>query len=971
MKTEKYYNDLNTLHIGTEPNRAYYEVYSDIENARGGSENRKMLLNGEWDFAYFNCIDEVPDDFITGNTEGFSKIPVPSCWQNHGYDNHQYTNVRYPFPYNPPYVPYENPCGAYVTKFNVENDLRQYLNFEGVDSCFYVWVNGEFVGYSQVSHSNSEFDITDKVKQGENTLAVLVMKWCDGSYIEDQDKLRMSGIFRDVYILSRPEKHVRDFKIETTLDGTVTIDIDANTDVSFILENEKGVIYSGGDTKIKVDKPVLWNAENPYLYTLYIVTENEVIKEKVGIREIKIEDGIFYLNGKPIKMRGANRHDSDPVTGYTISREQARKDLLLMKRHNINAVRTSHYPNAPWFTQMCDELGFYVIAEADLEIHGTSALFGGGQGNTFGLLANNPDWGEAILDRSQRNVIRDKNRPCVCLWSAGNEGGYGINIEKTLEWIKEYDPTRPTHYESATWQTCGHKNDLTNLDVISTMYATYEWIDEYFKEPGKHVLRFTDGDSTFYDMENTWVDLPEKDESKIKPYMQCEFIHAMGNGPGGIKEYIDRMYRYDGFFAAFAWEWCDHAVLRDGHYLYGGDFGEFPHDGNFCMDGLVYPDRTPHTGLLEYKQAIKPFKVTAYSNIFIVENRYDFSELSDMLTFEVNGQEMKIDVPPRGKKSFARPEGDTLMVRAFLKNDTPWAEKGYEVGFEQIVINDSVHKLKAVTADGEIDVKEEARTITITGNDFEYIFDKALGNFVKLNDVISKPVEWNVWRAPTDNDRNIAPKWRNAGYDRETVYVYDVKCETAESKAVIECHSALLPIYLQKTADICAEWTICADGTIDLKANVKVTDILPTLPRFGLRFFTKGENVKYYGYGPYESYSDKHLASYLGEFETTVSDMHEDYIKPQENGSHFGTRHVETDTLRVSSDAPFSFNASHYTQEELTNKAHNFELQKSDDTILCIDYKQNGIGQNSCGPLPLKEYRFDEKEFEWKIRIEI
>ena len=971
MKTEKYYNDLNTLHIGTEPNRAYYEVYSDIENARGGSENRKMLLNGEWDFAYFNCIDEVPDDFITGNTEGFSKIPVPSCWQNHGYDNHQYTNVRYPFPYNPPYVPYENPCGAYVTKFNVENDLRQYLNFEGVDSCFYVWVNGEFVGYSQVSHSTSEFDITDKVKQGENTLAVLVMKWCDGSYIEDQDKLRMSGIFRDVYILSRPEKHVRDFKIETTLDGTVTIDIDANTDVSFILENEKGVIYSGGDTKIKVDKPVLWNAENPYLYTLYIVTENEVIKEKVGIREIKIEDGIFYLNGKPIKMRGANRHDSDPVTGYTISREQARKDLLLMKRHNINAVRTSHYPNAPWFTQMCDELGFYVIAEADLEIHGTSALFGGGQGNTFGLLANNPDWGEAILDRSQRNVIRDKNRPCVCLWSAGNEGGYGINIEKTLEWIKEYDPTRPTHYESATWQTCGHKNDLTNLDVISTMYATYEWIDEYFKEPGKHVLRFTDGDSTFYDMENTWVDLPEKDESKIKPYMQCEFIHAMGNGPGGIKEYIDRMYRYDGFFAAFAWEWCDHAVLRDGHYLYGGDFGEFPHDGNFCMDGLVYPDRTPHTGLLEYKQAIKPFKVTAYSNIFIVENRYDFSELSDMLTFEVNGQEMKIDVPPRGKKSFARPEGDTLMVRAFLKNDTPWAEKGYEVGFEQIVINDSVPKLKAVTADGEIDVKEEARTITITGNDFEYIFDKALGNFVKLNDVISKPVEWNVWRAPTDNDRNIAPKWRNAGYDRETVYVYDVKCETAENKAVIECHSALLPIYLQKTADICAEWTICADGTIDLKANVKVTDILPTLPRFGLRFFTKGENVKYYGYGPYESYSDKHLASYLGEFETTVSDMHEDYIKPQENGSHFGTRHVETDTLRVSSDAPFSFNASHYTQEELTNKAHNFELQKSDDTILCIDYKQNGIGQNSCGPLPLKEYRFDEKEFEWRIRIEV
>lgn len=976
MKIEKYYNDLNTLHINTEPNRAYYEVYSDIENARKGNEDRKQLLNGEWDFAYFNCIDDVPEDFINGNTDGFSKIPVPSCWQNHGYDNHQYTNVRYPFPFNPPFVPYETPCGAYVTAFDGDTkisngDTKKYLNFEGVDSCFYVWVNGEFIGYSQVSHSTSEFDITDKVTEGENILAVLVMKWCDGSYIEDQDKLRMSGIFRDVYILNRPGKHVRDYKIETTLDGTISIAPDTDADVTFVLENEKGVIYRGGDTKIQIDKPVLWNAENPYLYTLYIITENEVIKERVGIREIKIEDGVFCLNNKPIKMRGVNRHDSDSVTGYTISREQAKKDLMLMKRHNINAIRTSHYPNAPWFTQLCDEYGFYVIAEADLEIHGTAAVYKGGQGNTFGLLANDPAWGEAILDRSQRNVIRDKNRPCVCLWSAGNEGGYGVNIENALKWIKEYDPMRPTHYESAAWQTCGHKNDLTNLDVISTMYAPYEWIDEYFKDPGKHVLTFTDGDSNLYDMENAWADLPEKDDSNVKPYMQCEFIHAMGNGPGGIKEYIDRLYRYDGFFAAFAWEWCDHAVLKDDKYLYGGDFGEFPHDGNFCMDGLVYPDRTPHTGLLEYKQAIKPFKVTAYSNIFIVENRYDFSELSDMLTFEVNGREMKIDVLPRGKKSFARPEGDTLMIRAYQKNDTPWAEKGYEVGFEQIIINDTIPKLEPVTADGAVTVTEQGRSIAVSGDGFEYIFDKAVGNFTKLNDVISKPVEWNIWRAPTDNDRNIAPTWRNAGYDRETNYVYDVSYEVRDGAAVINCHSALLPIYLQKTLDIFAEWTIYADGTVDLKTSVKADEIMPTLPRFGLRFFTNGENVKYYGYGPYESYSDKHLASYLGEFETTVNDMHEDYIKPQENGSHFGTRYVETDTIRVSSDTPFSFNASHYTQEELTQKAHNFELEKSAETILCIDYKQNGIGQNSCGPLPLPEYRFDEKEFEWKIRIEI
>ncbi len=972
MKLDNYHKNLKTLHVNTESERPYYEIYSDIENARRSNEDRKTMLNGDWDFAYYGCAYDVPEDFINGSTDGFKKIPVPSCWQNHGYDTHQYTNVRYPFPYNPPYVPYETPCGAYVTEFSCEkrDGERLYLNFEGVDSCLYLWINGSFVGYSQVSHSTSEFDVTDFVKDGANILAALVMKWCDGSYLEDQDKLRMSGIFRDVYILRRPETHVTDYTVTTAVDGTVTVKTD--TAASFVLEDADGkVVYSGTDGTIKIDKPVLWNAENPYLYTLYIATENEVIKDKVGIREIKIEDGIFLLNGKPIKMRGVNRHDSDPVTGYTISREQAEKDLMMMKRHNINAIRTSHYPNAPWFTQMCDEYGFYVIAEADLEIHGTSTLYGGSQESTFGLLANDLDWGEAILDRNKRSVIRDKNRPCVCLWSAGNEGGYGTNIENALHWIKSYDPTRPTHYESASCQTCGHKNDLTDLDVISTMYASYEWIDEYFKNPGVHVLHFGDGDSSFYDMEHAWTDLPEKDEKQIKPYMQCEFVHAMGNGPGGIKEYIDRMYRYDGFFGAFVWEWCDHAVYKDGKYLYGGDFGEFPHDGNFCMDGLVYPDRRPHVGLLEYKQAVKPFKITSYGKILIVENRYDFSELDDMLDFEINGETVKFDVPPRGKKSFPMPDGDTLMIKAYQKNNTPWADKGYEVGFEQIIVNDTVKALENVTAVGSVSANETERYITVSGEGFEYEFDKAVGNFTKLGGAVTSAVEWNVWRAPTDNDRNIRNIWQSAGYDRECTYVYDISCETADGAALIKCHSALIPVFLQKTVDIFAEWTIYANGVIDLKADVKVNKDLPPLPRFGLRFFTEGENVRYYGCGPYESYSDKHLASYLGEFETTVGDMHEDYVKPQENGSHFGTRYFETDTLRVSSDTPFSFSASHYTQEELTEKAHNFELEPCGETVLCVDYKQDGIGQNACGPLPLEEYRFDEKEFTWKIRIEV
>lgn len=968
MELKKYYQDLNTLHIGEEKSRAYFEVYSNIENAKKGSEDRKISLSGDWDFMYAKCADEIPDSFTEGNTDGFDKIPVPSCWQTQGYDMHQYTNVRYPFPYNPPYVPYENPCGAYVTRFNSSTDYKKYLNFEGVDSCFYVWLNGEFVGYSQVSHSTTEFDITDKTKKGENTLCVLVLKWCDGSYIEDQDKLRMSGIFRDVYILERPEKHIRDYKIETDISGKIRINTDSDTPVTYLLEDDKGELYRGNDSEINVENPVLWNAEHPYLYTLYLITEDEVIREKVGIREIKIEDGVVLLNNKPIKMRGTNRHDSDPVTGYTISREQARKDLFLMKQHNINALRTSHYPNAPWLMQMCDEYGFYVIAETDLEIHGTSALYKGSQGKTFGLIAQNPDWEKAILDRVRRNVIRDKNRPCVCLWSLGNEGGYGASFEKAGRWVKEYDTTRLTHYESSMWQTGGHINDTSMLDVESTMYADYAWIDNYFS--GKMWNRVSNGQGEEYGGAGSWSNAAE--DYIPKPYMQCEFIHAMGVGPGGIREYIDRMYRYDGFFGAFAWEWCDHAVyMGDGKYFYGGDFGEYPHDGNFCMDGLVYPDRTPHIGLLEYKQAIKPFAVKTYSNIIVVENRYDFTELSDKLYFKINGESVIFDVPPRGKKSFPRPEGDTLMIKAYLKNDEPWAKKGYEMGFEQLVINDTVPALGAVNAGGDIRVSESGIDILISGNEFEYVFDKALGNFKRIGDTVTKPVEWNIWRAPTDNDRNIVREWRLAGFDRGKTYVYECGAEQYEGYVKILCKSAVIPVALQKIIDIYSEWTVYADGTIDLDTKCKVDADMPDLPRFGLRFFTTGESIRYYGYGPHGSYSDMNLCAYLDEFEAEVDDMHEDYLKPQENGSHFGTRYVETEKLRISSDTPFSFSASHYTQEELTKKTHNFELEKIPETVLCVDYKQNGIGQNSCGPLTQKPYRFNEKEFEFKIRIEV
>ncbi|MCC8170126.1 MAG: beta-galactosidase, partial [Oscillospiraceae bacterium] len=527
---KNYHENPKILHVGTEDSRAYYIPFSDrmraLSNVREQSD-RFISLNGEWNFEYYNSVYD-----FDGFENLTNKIPVPSCWQNHGYDTHMYTNVRYPFPYEPPYVPNFTPCGAYSREFTVDVKGRFYLNFEGVDSSFYLWINDSFVGYSQVSHSTSEFDITDYVNRENNRICVLVLKWCDGSYLEDQDKFRMSGIFRDVYLLKRSENHIKDFFIKTGTDGTVSVEADREAKYTLLDLNGYEIGSAEGESAcLKIENPILWTSETPLLYTLIIEAAGEVIVQKIGLREISISGGVIYLNGKKLRIKGVNRHDSDPVKGYTISREQALTDLRLMKEHNINAVRTSHYPNSPWFTELCDELGFYVVDEADVEIHGTSAIYGGSQENTFGLLAQDERFYDAILDRVQRCVIRDKNRTSVIFWSLGNEGGYGEGFENAGRWVKEYDDMRLLHYESSVWETGGHKNDTSMLDVMSNMYATPERIRDYFEN---------------------------KEDSK--PFIQCEYIHAMGNGPGGIDEYIELMDKYDGFVGGFVWEWCDHAV---------------------------------------------------------------------------------------------------------------------------------------------------------------------------------------------------------------------------------------------------------------------------------------------------------------------------------------------------------------------------------------------------------------------------
>ncbi|MBQ1922247.1 MAG: beta-galactosidase, partial [Lachnospiraceae bacterium] len=575
-------------------------------------------------------------DYETG--KWWKEETVPFCWQLRGYDSPQYTNIRYPFPFDPPYVPQDNPCGAYLHSFSWHKDPEApcaFLNFEGVDSCFYVWLNGAYVGYSQISHHTAEFDVTEFLQEGSNLLAVLVLKWCDGSYLEDQDKFRFSGIFRDVYILKRPGDRISDYVVRTDLSEDLSL-ADLSVSLSFsrkpvpvhvtltspdgktLLYDRKIVFGKEEETvvHIPVERPVLWNAEAPVLYTLIMDTGKEVITEKVGFRKVEIIDCVLMLNGSPITFRGVNRHESDPVTGAVCSMDQALLDLRMIKAHNFNAVRASHYPNVPWFYQLCDCMGLYVIDEADNESHGTAPLYFREDDYSERMklahvrIADNPDFIEPTLDRVRSMVIRNRNRPSILVWSMGNECGYGVTFEKALRWTKETDPTRLTHYESAFYLSRDREFDVSDIDLFGRMYPAFSEVTDYLEHH------------------------PDK------PLLLVEYCHAMGNGPGDFREYLELTEKYPSLCGGFVWEWCDHAVFKGkavngkDMYWYGGDHGELQHDANFCLDGLVYPDRRPHTGLLEYKNVHRPLR-SSYDRdrqILTVQNHLDFTDPCDKIS---------------------------------------------------------------------------------------------------------------------------------------------------------------------------------------------------------------------------------------------------------------------------------------------------------------------------------------------------
>ena len=986
-KSKMIYHEVpEQLHIGTLEKHCYFIPFGADECPFDSRErsSRFELLNGDWDFRYYDSIIDMEDDFISLPFD--KKIPVPSNWQLCGYDKPQYTNVCYPIPFDPPYVPDDIPVGVYSRSYDYTSDgFDRILTFEGADSCLYLYVNGKFAGYTQVSHNTAEFDITPYLHEGENNITAAVLKWCDGTYLEDQDKFRLSGIFRDVYVLSRPKKRLENYIIKTELSddhsSAKLVFTPYGCDVrAVITDDENNVIseFSVSDGKTaycNISAPVLWSADKPYLYKLAIYAGDELIGERVGLRNISIENGVVKINGKAVKFKGVNRHDSYPDTGYYASYGQMKKDIILMKKHNINAVRTSHYPNSPLFYQLCDEYGLYVIDEADMESHGCVEVYNDfkwSRGyNGIALLASDERFKKAVLDRSESLVKRDINRPCVVFWSLGNESGYGTNMLAAGELVKSLDDTRLLHYEST------HKLDDTSdsiLDVVSEMYTSSE---DMMKFLGK--------------------------EDEKRPFILCEYCHAMGNGPGDLEEYHNIFYSNERFCGGFVWEWSDHAcplgVTEDGRvkYGYGGDFGEKHNDGNFCMDALTYPDRTPHTGLMELKQVYRPVRVEKGERVgsFIFRSMLEFENAGQLLdcAYEITQDGRKIgegsvsfDLPSMGSTEIIIPDAavqfdrETYIRFIFTsKNSTAFCEKGYVLCFDQIKLCDAAEKIQHTDNDANIVLDDAPLYVTVTAGDVSYRFNKRLSEFdsIKFGDreLLDRPIQFNFFRAPVDNDV-MKGDWYRAHLNDHSVKNYGVTASVNAEGAVISLRQSFGWSIHQPFAYMGTEYVISSVG-LDIRCKAEFSNKVTFLPRFGIRLFVPKafDKVDYFGYGPYESYIDKHQADYMGNFTANICDMHEDYIRPQENGSHFGCRHMTvsdgTISLKFTAEDDFSFNASEYTEEELASKRHNFELQKCESNVICIDSKMAGVGSNSCGPALAEKYRLPLPDISARLHMEI
>ncbi len=1007
LKLQDFHKSTDVLHFNCEEPRAYFVPFPDRERAKSELREKSVYfktLCGTWDFKWYPSVYEASgEDIPVFPEEGFDKIDVPMNWQvalGRGYDVPNYTNVYYPYPVDPPHVPDENPCGLYRRDFTVTEkqikDKDVFINFEGVDSCFYLYVNGSFAAYSQVSHMTSEINITEYVKKGKNTLTVLVFKWCDGSYLEDQDMWRMSGIFREVYLLFRDKTRVTDIFVRPSVsdgfkDGHLTAELKLNgsTDVKLTLispcgetVSEKTVDADKSVAEFEVKNVTLWNDEEPRLYTLFVESGNECIRLSVGFKRIEVIDRVVYINGKKVKAKGVNRHDSHPILGHATPLEHFTEDLMIMKRHNVNTIRTSHYPNDPRFYELCDKYGFYVIDETDLETHGLCV------GN-WSMLTDSPEWTESYLDRARRMLERDKNHACIIMWSVGNESGAGLNHKRMSEFFKSRDGSRLVHAEDET---------------------RFEWNAENEIKAGRkpalspeHYAGYTDVDSRMYPaLDDIKTNYMEKDRKN--PLFLCEYCHAMGNGPGDLRDYWELIYKHDCFFGGCVWEFTDHSVAikaPDGsyHYTYGGDFGDEPNDKNFCVDGLVYPDRTPHTGFLEVKQAYAVAYAEAIdlaAGEFKIHSLRNFTALDDVdlvWSVEENGRTVQngvitaIGTLPRETTSVIIPYdisslcGNVYVNISFRANTaTEWAASGYELCFNQYELPAERKLAEKPKALYEVSAEENGAEISVTAGETVYTFSKKSGVLTQITDngkeMLVSPVYPNIWRAPTDNDRVIKQKWEAEGFDKAETKCYGISvikdgdAVKVVSEVSLGARARLVILKARIT------YTVDGSGMLTVSTDAEVRKEATFLPKFGYDFTLceNTENYSYFGYGPMESYSDKRLAARMGCFCGKVSDSIEHYVYPQENCSHYNTLEATVKSmaghgLKFECENGFSFRASHYSAAQLTSANHDYELKPSENTFVSIDYKQSGIGSNSCGPQLAGRFRLSEKNFSFEFTV--
>ncbi|HZU02189.1 MAG TPA: glycoside hydrolase family 2 TIM barrel-domain containing protein [Ktedonobacteraceae bacterium] len=1018
--------------------RSYFVPYADKKAAlsfeRGISPFFK-LLNGVWKFSYYPSPAEAPDRFYEDSydVEQWDDLQVPSSWQMHGYGHPHYTNVDYPFPVDPPHVPTENPTGCYRRTFFVPDEwMNRYvtLRFEGVDSAFHVWINGAEVGYSQGSRLPSEFDVSPYLRPGSNSISVRVYQWSDGSYIEDQDQWWFSGIFRDVYLLSQPKVHMADVAVrtqfdagyrdarlsvsitltntwtETTHTGKVSISVLDEQDKPLPLEVTERTFTAAPGTDVvlefqsHVNAPRHWSAEDPYLYRLLVTVYDdegnvvEVVPQRIGFRTIALKDGVFLVNGAAIKLKGVNRHDFHPDLGKAVPYEAMVQDVVLMKQHNINTVRTSHYPNDPRFLDLCDEYGLYVIDEADLECHGflpatvDPSIFRQAQENRADDYAaaekaaalwtsDNPEWEAAYVDRAARMVERDKNHACVIMWSLGNESFFGRNHEAMAAWIRTHDPTRLIHYEA--------DREAKVADVFSTMYTSV-------------------GDL---------VKLGERTDLE-KPHILCEYAHAMGNGPGSFTEYWETMYRYPRLQGGCVWEWCDHGIRQhtaegQEYFAYGGDFGDEPNDGNFVIDGLIFSDRTPSPGLLEYKKVIEPVKVEALDvgrGVVRIHNRYDFITLNHLAcSWSLTKEGMPVqqgalhlpEIAPQQSTTvqipFTLPEDHSgwdywLNLDFTLAFDTRWAKRGHEVANAQfLVVAAGPERTVAVQSKPILQCHTEGTSVIIQGPEVEVRFNTVYGIISSWLyqglQLIEQGLHLEFWRATTDNDRGLfsssAAEWTLFGLQWLTQRIDGFHWEVIEDgKAVkVEVSARIAPPVKSWGISCIYEYRVYGTGDIVLSVKGVPAEGGPrTLPRIGLelRIPKQFEYVTWYGRGPGESYADTKQANRVGLYAKSVDELYTPYTFPQENGNRTDVKWVSvannrgTGLLAVGMPE-LNFSIHRYTVEQLDKARHTYELKDSGQLIWHLDYRQNGIGSASCGPGVLPQYELHTEPFQFALRL--